>query len=401
MGILKKVKLDTLITLVDAEAFLRLFGTDQKLSANRKLAYGDNPMDMENDGNAQRMVTELLLEQVECADIVLVNKVDLLVNTDSVELVKKVVDSVNPTAKVLTCVRGEVADPLHLVGSYGEGGMANSGILDEHRSLVATASKAMLQEARSGHDHAHKHGHDHKEPFAQPSHSHDHQHSTTSANPTSSSADHEHSHVRSSACHDATCADTTHDHDHIHDSDTTTAEKRFGITSFVYRRRRPFHPFRFSSFLNSLGKLSVRDLTDITPLAVSAPLPSEAIAQARKALLRSKGFVWMGHSKLAAFFMSHAGQYLELNVLGRWWADIPREQWPQGLEQEIALDFDGSHGDKRQEIVFIGQFGGNERTRKSLEDTLDMCLLNDEEMKMYDELSKNKGEEALKEYFTR
>ena len=57
--------------------------------------------------------------------------------------------------------------------------------------------------------------------------------------------------------------------------------------------------------------------------------------------------------------MSHAGQYLDLVVLGRWWADIDRKDWPAGLEDEITMDFDpqeSKFGDRRQELVFIGQF---------------------------------------------
>ena len=72
--------------------------------------------------------------------------------------------------------------------------------------------------------------------------------------------------------------------------------------------------------------------------------------------------------------MSHAGQFLELAVLGRWWADIPTEEWPAESTDEILLDFaDGWMeekqgqeqgqeqgpgslvGDRRQELVFIGQ----------------------------------------------
>ena len=99
LDLLKKVQLDTLITLVDATVFLKLFGTDAEIGKNRNLAYKDqsitkNPEDkntyIELDGNEQRKVTDLLLEQVECADIVLINKCDLLDNKTDVELVKKV-----------------------------------------------------------------------------------------------------------------------------------------------------------------------------------------------------------------------------------------------------------------------------------------------------------------------
>ena len=43
-------------------------------------------------------------------------------------------------------------------------------------------------------------------------------------------------------------------------------------------------------------------------------------------------------------------------TLGRWWADLPKEEWPPGADEEIMRDFEGTHGDRRQELVFIGQF---------------------------------------------
>ena len=92
----KKLQLDTLVTLVDATVFLDLFGTVQNFAANRHLAYQDkqDPADkntyVELDGSDQRVITELLLEQVECADIVIINKCDLLKNIGDVDLVRKV-----------------------------------------------------------------------------------------------------------------------------------------------------------------------------------------------------------------------------------------------------------------------------------------------------------------------
>ncbi|RYH11893.1 GTP-binding protein [archaeon] len=407
---LSRVKLDTLITLVDAETFMQLFGTDQNLAVNRKLAYSDPvTVDWSSDGNAQRMVTELLLEQVECADIVLVNKCDLLADAQAKDLVTQVVSSINPTAQVLTCIRGEVADPLGLIGSYGGKGMADLGVLDEHRNLIASASHSHGHDHDNIEEHGHDHGHDHSQEHdhahgkdchtecSHPSHSHDHAPAPQHG--------HEHSHSHSSSCQDTTCSDPSHNHDHshshAHSNDETTAQRRFGITSFVYKRRRPFHPVRFSRLLKSLGKLSVRDLSDIemqTYMATSTQ--DQTLLHARKALLRSKGFVWMGSSKLAAYFMSHAGQYLEFNILGRWWADIPKEQWPSGLESEIAVDFEGKHGDKRQEIVFIGQFGdqAGEKARQVLEQVLDSCLFSDEEMAQYEDIA-TKGDPALVEHF--
>lgn len=89
--LLKKIRLDTLITLVDATVFLNLFGTDEDIANNRKLAYNDdNGSYSYADGSDQRKITDLLLEQVECSDIVLINKCDLLENQSDIDLVKKV-----------------------------------------------------------------------------------------------------------------------------------------------------------------------------------------------------------------------------------------------------------------------------------------------------------------------
>ena len=98
-------------------------------------------------------------------------------------------------------------------------------------------------------------------------------------------------------------------------------------------------------FLQGLGKLSVKGIAEIAGGDKrNSDGENEALKSAKKSLLRSKGFVWMGTSKTAAYFISHAGQYLELMVLGRWWADISQAEWPKGSEDEITVDFEGHQG---------------------------------------------------------
>jgi hypothetical protein len=94
--------------------------------------------------------------------------------------------------------------------------------------------------------------------------------------------------------------------------------------------------------------------------------------------------------------MSHAGQHLELEALGRWWDDIPRPEWPAGIEDDITIDFQGPHGDRRQELVFIGQFDNLDGFL--IEDALDACLLTDDEMKTYETL-KAEGDTVLRQHF--
>ena len=357
-------RLDTLVTVVEANVFLNMYGSaDADIATNLQFVVRSDDQEgqraIEADGTGDRRITDLLLEQVECADIVLINKCDMLSSpTDQLPLVKKIVASINPTARVFTCVRGVVegTNPINLLGSARGEGAASWGILDEHRKLVES--------------------------------------------------------IKLVGCSDPACTDPSHSHDHSHShshshAGATTAEERFGITSFVYQRRRPFHPARFSMFLQSLGQLSVDGISELSSVRTSSQQENDqqhSLPTARRSLLRSKGFVWMGTSSSAAYFMSHAGQYLELIVLGRWWADIPEIEWPSGSEGEITLDFDGKHGDRRQELVFIGQFdemgnkGGN--SRKALEEVLDSCLLTDDEMVLYEDIvCSSGGDNALRTTF--
>jgi G3E family GTPase len=350
-------------------------------------------------------------------------------------------------AKVMTCVNGVVPEPLSVVGSAHAKGAADWGVLDEHRKLIAAVEqshKAHAQHeqhqnckvkdcqdpthqhnhAADAHDHGHSHGHAskacHDVTCTEPTHAHSHG-VDSDAHKHSSPGDKNH-------CHDHSCTDPSHAHDHSHShshghahahdhahasADMTTAEREFGITSFVYRRRKPFHPVRFSVFLQSLGNLSVKGVSEMSIISadtaraagVGSTTPrlgsTTPLARARRALLRSKGFVWMGTSAQAAYFMSHAGQYLELLVLGRWWAATDKAQWPNQPDAlaDINVDFDGAHGDRRQEVVFIGQFAKDGGTsQRALEEVLDECLLTDEEMRQYEQVSKI-GDEALRTLF--
>lgn len=356
-------------------------------------------------------------------------------------------------------MKGNIPDPVSLIGSAQAAGAADWGILDEHRKMIQAveeAQKTASSECRVAactdpthhHDHSHGHGHSHSDGHAHandnadtssaaackkteckdPTHNHDHAHSHSHGHAHTHSAHHEatctdpahnHDHSHShSAHHDAaTCTDPTHNHDHSHGpadrvSDATTAEQRFGITSFVYKRRRPFHPIRFSQLLQSMGTLSVTAVAEMNKIAqLTDPASAEdsedkdiatqreEVRRAKRAILRSKGFVWMSTSTQAAYFMSQAGQYLDLLVLGRWWSAIDEKEWPKEVQQEITVDFQGPHGDRRQEMVFIGQFGKRDgMTQRELEGLLDDCLLSDSEMREYEKVSQQ-GDEALKAHF--
>ncbi|CAG9179967.1 zinc metallochaperone GTPase ZigA [Cupriavidus pampae] len=126
--------------------------------------------------------------------------------------------------------------------------------------------------------------------------------------------------------------------------------EEYGIRSFVYAARRPFHPQRFGDL-------------------VAAEWPG---------VVRSKGFFWLASHPALAGTWSQAGAVARHGPAGYWWAAVPREQWPEDPESiaMIRTKWDDSVGDARQEIVLIGM-GMDER---ELRRSLDACLLTDHEM---------------------
>ena len=137
--------------------------------------------------------------------------------------------------------------------------------------------------------------------------------------------------------------------------------EEYGISSFAFRQRRPFHPDRLMSFIeNYMGVDSDSDFK----------------------VLRSKGFFWLATRPEYMMVWSQAGGLFQLSGGGVWWVDTPKEFWPSEPElvQDIKLDWheDGDAiGDRRQELVFIGtNLNENENEVYRL---LESCLLTDEE----------------------
>lgn len=105
-------------------------------------------------------------------------------------------------------------------------------------------------------------------------------------------------------------------------------ERRYGLRSGVFQARRPFRRERLLAALES----------------------------ARPALVRAKGFVWLAEQPDEMIFLSIAGDDVRLETLNYWWAALiengraRREDRP-GLIQAL---WEEPHGDRRQELVFIG-----------------------------------------------
>ncbi|MFT7234516.1 MAG: G3E family GTPase [Methylophagaceae bacterium] len=128
--------------------------------------------------------------------------------------------------------------------------------------------------------------------------------------------------------------------------------EEYGITSFVYRARRPFYPAKFYQFLYQ-------------------PWP-----QGR--LIRSKGYFWLATRHEFAGQWNQAGGIGHHGFAGMFWKAVPESDWPEEAEHRSSImeSWQEPFGDMRQELVFIGQ----NLDKDKIITELDACLLNDEQL---------------------
>jgi G3E family GTPase len=110
----------------------------------------------------------------------------------------------------------------------------------------------------------------------------------------------------------------------------TSEADEYGFSSFVYRARRPFHPARFF----------------------------ETIQREWPGVVRSKGFFWLATRPRFVGVWSQAGGACQYQAGGIWWASVPKERWPDEADEEaeeLRKQWQEPFGDRRQELVIIGQ----------------------------------------------
>ncbi|MCM3791450.1 GTP-binding protein [Domibacillus indicus] len=255
----KKTSLDTLVTVVDGNRFWHDFSSGESLLDRRQ---GTDEQDT-------REVVDLLIDQIEFANVIVLNKVDLL-NDKSAEELEAVLRKLNPEAKVIKSVFSDI--PLTSI-------LHTSSFDFEKMSQTAGWIKELNEEH-------------------------------------------------------------------------TPETESLGISSFVYRRRRPFHPERFMKWLENW------------PVDV----------------IRAKGFFWLASRNDMTGLLSQAGPSIMIQGAGEWLAAYPENEKQAILQEEPELleRWDDTFGDRIIELVFIGLH----MNQIEIETSLDFCLLSDDEMTM-------------------
>ncbi|MXV63095.1 GTP-binding protein [Natronorubrum sp. JWXQ-INN-674] len=271
---------DTLVTVLDTPAFLESFageGTPQRRGSE-----------------ADRPLSDLLVEQVEVSNVVLLNKADLCSDAE-LEEAEDLVGALQPDAETIRTEFSAV-EPDRLLGvDLFEADRVND-LPGWKRALAAAES----HDDSGTHDHG---GGDH--------------------------GDHDH------AGHDHGGHDDHGHHDHRHPDEV------YGVSSFVYRARRPFHPERFAAFLQ-----------DLPP-----------------AIVRAKGTAWIADNEMRVS-VAQAGPSIRATAQGPWIAALPPVERDMYRSNRPDLEWHDEHGDRRVELVFIGTEYDESGLRNALEDAL-------------------------------
>ena len=111
-------------------------------------------------------------------------------------------------------------------------------------------------------------------------------------------------------------------------ADHVPEAEEYGVSSFVYRARRPFDPQKVNDVLNRT-------------------LPG---------VIRAKGHLWLATRPDWVAEFSLAGALSSIKPLGTWWAAVPKERWPDHPQAKTYIEENWTEpfGDRRQELVFIG-----------------------------------------------
>ena len=230
-------RLDTMVTLVDAANLLSNYSSKDFLKDKGESA---------GEGD-ERTLVDLLVEQIEFANVIILNKIDLI-SKEQLKTVKALIRGLNVKAKIIEATHSKV-----------------------NMEEVIDTGLYNLEEAQS---------------------------------------------------HPLWAQELYNPGEHVPETE------EYGITSFVYRAKEPFDPAKIYAFFNKEWP----------------------------GVVRAKGFFWLATRPDFVGEVSQAGAFVRHQGIGRWWAAVPEERWPESKEFRDAINnyWTEDYGDRRQEIVFIG-----------------------------------------------
>ena len=280
-------KLDAVVTVVDA---LRL--RDEFISQLSTIANSQSPIAQGDD------LASLVVEQIEFCNLILLNKVSD-VSAEEREHIRAILRAIQPKAKIIDCDYCDVPFSEILDTELFD--------FDEVATSATWIQKVEGDVEEEHHHHNHHHHHDHE-------------------------CDHHHDHE----CDDPHCC-CHHQHNH---------GDEYGITTFVYYRRRPFDLGKFDEFVARHWD---------------------------KNIIRCKGMCYFEEEYDMCYLFEQAGKQFNLKQAGTFYATMPQEELMQMMARDPMLqrDWDEHYGDRMQKLVFIGQH----LDRYAIEHALDECLV--------------------------
>ncbi|MEO1258340.1 MAG: GTP-binding protein [Bacteroidota bacterium] len=254
--------IDTMVTVVDAFNFFKDFGSSETLT-DRDLT------DMEGDF---RTIVNLLTDQIEFANVIVLNKTDL-VTTEHLGVLKAAIHKLNPSARIIESSFSKVA-PKEIL---------HTGLFNFEEAEQSAGWQEELK----------KDGH-------------------------------------------------------------TPETEEYGISSFVFRSKKPFDPERFWHY-------------------VQHKFPRN--------IIRSKGLFWLASRPAQALVWGQAGGSLRADSAGVWWSSMPlvkRVEYMSFVQnrKQIESGWDKTFGDRKNEIVFIGQ----DMNEEKITSELNSCLATDSQL---------------------
>ncbi len=253
---------DTMVTVVDAFNFFKDFGGPETLVDR----------DLTNIEDDDRTIVNLLTDQIEFANVIILNKTDL-VDKEHLGILRACIKKLNQSAKIIETTYSEIS-PKEIL---------NTSLFNFEE---AEQSAGWMEE--------------------------------------------------------------------LEKDEHTPETEEYGISSFVFRSKKPFDPVRFWDYLQNKFPTSI---------------------------IRSKGLFWLSSRPDQALVWSQAGGSLKAEGAGVWWASMLFHERIKYLpfvenQKQIESEWDKLFGDRKNEIVFIGQ----NMDEKLIKNELELCLSTDDEI---------------------